>query len=215
MRLFDDCGRILVLGAHTDDETLGCGGTISKFIRKGYEVHVVIFSDCKDSLPDDMNKSTLRDEFFAAAKSLGVEMDRCIVLDYKVREFGYFRQSILEDLIRIKKEVKPGIVITHSTKDIHQDHKVISEESLRAFKGISILGYDLPWNCLNLEPTAFVELDEVDISCKIQALNMYQSQITLKRSYFSESYMRSIAVFRGVQNGGSLAEAYEVYRMCF
>jgi len=70
MRLFDDCGRILVLGAHTDDETLGCGGTVSKFIRKGYEVHVVIFSDCKDSLPDDMDKSTLRDEFFTAAKSL-------------------------------------------------------------------------------------------------------------------------------------------------
>ena len=38
-------GSALVLVAHADDESLGCGGTIPRLCRAGWRVDVVILSD--------------------------------------------------------------------------------------------------------------------------------------------------------------------------
>ena len=35
----------LILVAHADDETLGCGGLILKLIKKGWRTNVVVLSD--------------------------------------------------------------------------------------------------------------------------------------------------------------------------
>ena len=37
--------NILVLAAHPDDEVLGCGGTIAKYVSQGDFVHVAFISD--------------------------------------------------------------------------------------------------------------------------------------------------------------------------
>ena len=37
--------KVLVLAAHPDDETLGCGGTIKHLSDKGYKVEVLTFTD--------------------------------------------------------------------------------------------------------------------------------------------------------------------------
>jgi N-acetylglucosamine malate deacetylase 1 len=42
--------RILALSPHTDDVEFGCGGTIAKLVAQGDEVHIVAFSDCRNSL---------------------------------------------------------------------------------------------------------------------------------------------------------------------
>lgn len=36
---------VLVVGAHTDDETLGCGGTIARYVRNGVKVYGVSMTD--------------------------------------------------------------------------------------------------------------------------------------------------------------------------
>ena len=36
---------VLVLAAHPDDEVLGCGGTIAKYIHDGCKVHVAFLAD--------------------------------------------------------------------------------------------------------------------------------------------------------------------------
>ena len=36
--------KILVLAAHPDDETLGCGGTISKLSKEGNDIHLITFA---------------------------------------------------------------------------------------------------------------------------------------------------------------------------
>ena len=41
--------KILVVVAHPDDETFGCGGTIAKFSQLGFEVYAVFFSDGETS----------------------------------------------------------------------------------------------------------------------------------------------------------------------
>ena len=42
--------RVLILAPHTDDGEFGCGGTISKFIEKGFDVYYAAFSACQQSV---------------------------------------------------------------------------------------------------------------------------------------------------------------------
>ncbi len=37
--------NILILAAHADDEVLGCGGTIARWVREGHRVSVLFFTD--------------------------------------------------------------------------------------------------------------------------------------------------------------------------
>ena len=41
--------KVLVLAAHPDDETLGCGGTIHRLHREGCEVQLLTFTDGESS----------------------------------------------------------------------------------------------------------------------------------------------------------------------
>ena len=43
--------NILVLAPHTDDGELGCGGTISKFVKEGKNIYYVAFSTAEESVP--------------------------------------------------------------------------------------------------------------------------------------------------------------------
>ena len=137
---------ILVLAPHTDDGELGAGGYIHQSIESGASVIYVAFSDCKDSIPDGFEKDTLFKECEKATKILGINDVR--IFDFPVRRFSEKRQQILDKLIELKNELNPDEILTPSTFDIHQDHHVVTSEAIRAFKNRTILGYELPWNCL-------------------------------------------------------------------
>ena len=40
--------RVVVIAVHPDDETLGCGGTILKFLSQGDEVHCILVTKGND-----------------------------------------------------------------------------------------------------------------------------------------------------------------------
>ena len=205
--------RVLVLAPHTDDGELGCGGSIARFCAEGREVYYAAFSLCTRSLPDGLAPNTLEIEVKAATKVLGVKPENLILYDYDVRRFKEFRQDILEELVKIKSQVNPDLVFVPSPTDIHQDHQVISEEGLRAFKNTTLLGYEMPWNNLSFNTRCFVKLGEEEIATKVAALKEYKSQA--HRSYINENFIRSLAYTRGVQIGCQYAEAYEVIRYVF
>jgi LmbE family N-acetylglucosaminyl deacetylase len=205
--------RVLVLAPHTDDGELGCGGSIARFCAEDREVFYAAFSLCTRSLPDGLAPNTLEIEVKAATKVLGVKPENLILYDYDVRRFKEFRQDILEELVKIKSQVNPDLVFVPSPTDIHQDHQVISEEGLRAFKNTTLLGYEMPWNNLSFNTRCFVKLGEEEIATKVAALKEYKSQA--HRSYINENFIRSLAYTRGVQIGCPYAEAFEVIRYVF
>lgn len=202
--------RCLILAPHTDDGELGCGGTISKMVSEGKEVYYVAFSICTKSLPAGWAPNTLELEVRQATKLLGVPSSNLILFDYDVRRFKEFRQPILEELIKIKNSIGPDLVFVPSPTDIHQDHQVISEEGLRAFKNVSILGYELPWNNVSFNTRSFIRLNENNIQSKIDALQCYASQ--KHRTYLNSDFIRGLAITRGVQINAAYAEAFEVIR---
>lgn len=202
--------NILVLAPHTDDGELGCGGSIVRFCEEKKNVFYVAFSAAEESVPEGFPKDALRTEVKNATEVLGIPRDNLILYDYRVRQLATNRQDILEKLIYLKKQLQPQLVLVPTTNDIHQDHAVVAAEAVRAFKNISILGYEEPWNNITFNTTNFVILGQKHIQKKIEALKCYKTQAS--RVYINEDYIYSLARIRGVQINSSFAEAFEVIR---
>ena len=204
---------VLVLGPHTDDGELGCGGTISKLLEMGSKIIYVVFSSCEESVPKNFPSDILKIELSKSADVLGIDSSNLILFDFKVRTFSYRRQDILDKLILIRSQFNPSLVFIPSFNDIHQDHKVIAEEGLRAFKNVSVFSYELIWNQISFNNQCFVSLEEKHVQSKIKSLLMYESQ--KHRSYTNPEFLKSLASIRGVQSGFKYAEMFEVHRLIF
>jgi len=202
--------RALILAPHTDDGEFGCGGAITKLIETGCEVFYVAFSACQQSVLKDFPSDILITEVKAATAVLGIKPENLILLDYDVRTFNYRRQEILEDIIKLRNEIKPDLVFMPSVNDIHQDHYTIAFEGIRAFKLSTILCYEMPWNNFTFNTTAFFALEEKHIQIKANALAEYRSQ--KHRPYANEEFIRALAITRGVQVDKQFAEVFEVIR---
>jgi LmbE family N-acetylglucosaminyl deacetylase len=201
---------VLVLSPHTDDSELGAGGTIHKLQREGHDVHYVAFSSCDASLTE-AEQGQLRAEFESVMEL--VDPEEYYLFDYVVRRFTERRQEILEDLIRVREEVDPDLVVGPSLGDAHQDHAVVAREMHRAFKsGPSIISYEQPWNHVSFETQLFASLQPEDVEWKVRQLREYDSQLDRGRPYFAESFIRGLATVRGLQSDTEYAEAFEVVR---
>ncbi len=201
---------ILVLAPHTDDGELGCGATISKWLRDGNEVYYIAFSTAEESVPEGWPKDQLSKEVKKATLKLGIPSDHLIIYNYAVRKLNYVRQEILESLIKLRPKIKPDIVLLPCSQDVHQDHMCIHQEGIRAFKQSTILGYELIWNNLAFSTDLFVVLEEQDVQHKIDALSEYETQQF--RTYMKPEFIRSLAQVRGVQIQEQYAESFEVIR---
>ena len=209
--IFNKIKNALVLAPHTDDGELGAGGTISKLNEMGVKITYVAFSTAKQSVPKKFKSNILKDEVKKATIALGIKPSNLILYDYEVRKLGYSRQNILEDLIKLKNKNSFDLVFIPSTNDIHQDHSTIAQEGIRAFKNITILGYELIWNNMNFNTACFIKLNKKHINNKIKALSKYKSQS--HRPYMQKRFIESHAITRGVQIGCDFAESFEVIRM--
>lgn len=199
--------KILILSSHVDDSEFGCGGAISKFIEQGSEVVCIAFSPAKESIVGPDKDITTR-EFIKAMGVLGIKDYH--ILTFPVRKFPIYRQTILNTILSYKKRYNPDLVLTHSTFDIHQDHEVICQETIRAFKHTSLLGYELPWNNLTFNNQCFIDISEKNLAYKIAAIACYKSQ--KDRPYANPEYTEALATTRGTQINKRYAEVFEVIR---
>lgn len=202
--------RVLVLAPHTDDGEFGCGGSIAKFIEAGKKVYYVAFSTAEKSVPEDWPKNILELEVKEATKRIGIPPSNLIIYKYEVRKLNYVRQEILEELVKIKRELNPQLVFIPSQNDLHQDHQTVATEAVRAFKQGSLLGYELPWNTITFHTQGFIKLEKDHVRKKIHALQAYKSQS--HKAYSSEDFIWSWAKTRGTQIGAQFAETFEITR---
>lgn len=202
--------RVLVLGPHADDGEFGCGATIAKFLDRGADVKYAIFSSCEESVPEGLPKDILVTEARESAKTLGLSAENLIFFNFPVRKFPQFRQEILEEMVRLRKNLEPDLVMLPSNHDLHQDHGTIAAEGWRAFKACSIAGYEVAWNNLTFTAHLYSVVEPDHVERKVGALREYKSQYF--RSYAKDSFVRSLAEVRGTQIGRPLAEAFEVIR---
>lgn len=166
--------KFLVLAPHPDDE-ISCSSYVKKLSEEGHDGYYVNFSWCDKSLPEGYDRNDLKMENKKSINELDLERVFCI--EYPVREFQRYRQGILESMIKIRKDIKPDIVFCPCSRDIHQDHKVINEETKRCFRDKTILGYIRPYNMYKYSPNLFFRMNNDDIELKKNLISIYKSQI--------------------------------------
>lgn len=192
---------VFVLAPHADDAEIGCGGTIARLVENGADVYSLVFTKT-----DERNS-----EMVNAANILGIT--KCYNFNLPIRKLTEYRQKILDKLLVLKVKFKPDLVIQPSLSDIHQDHQVVAQEGVRAFKDINLIGYEALWNNLNFDAQLFVSLNKNQVSKKIRAVRCYKSQY--HKSYINSDYIKSLMKVRGVQIGFDNAEVFSVIRSIF
>jgi len=198
--------RVLFLGAHPDDIELGCGALLHNLINQT-EVLCVTLSDNQKN--PDLQK--VKNEHYESMAVLGILKEKIILGPFATRVFPDSRQEILEFFIKLRKDFKPDLIFTHSKQDVHQDHNTMTDEALRAFRGITLLGFDVVRSSYGFFPHFLVEVSEEDVNKKIEALSKYETY--RDRYYFNSELTRSLMVRHGALAERPFAEGFDILRI--
>ena len=198
--------RVLFLGAHPDDIEIGCGALIHHIVNQT-EILCVTLSDNQKN-PDLKN---VKGEHLKSMKVLGVPEDKITFGPFITRVFPDARQEILEYFLNLRKNFQPDLIFVHSKQDVHQDHLTMTDEALRAFRGITVLGFDVVRSSYGFFPHFLVEVSEEDVQKKIEALSEYETY--RDRYYFNSELTRSIMVRHGALAEVPFAEGFDILRI--
>jgi LmbE family N-acetylglucosaminyl deacetylase len=217
--------RILVVAPHPDDETLGAGGTIAKYVEQGHEVSVLIVAGHLPPVYSREDYAITVREAEKAFAVLGIARSR--FLEIPATMVGEQPVGILNGKVAdMVKEIEPHIVLC-PFPDRHIDHRIVFESVMvatrpvSAGRGIELLAAyetlsETHWNAPHMEPN-FVPNWIVDITAqldrKIGALTCYDSQIPAFPGARSLQAIKALAMFRGTQAGFSYGEAFQIIRM--
>ena len=166
------------------------------------------------SLSDNQKNPDLKNvkgEHLKSMKVLGVPEDKIIFGPFITRVFPDARQEILEYFLDLRKNFQPDLIFVHSKQDVHQDHLTMTDEALRAFRGITVLGFDVVRSSYGFFPHFLVEVSEEDVQKKVEALSEYETY--RDRYYFNSELTRSIMVRHGALAEVPFAEGFDILRI--
>ena len=198
--------KVVFIGAHPDDIELGAGALIAN-IQASTEVFCITLSD---NQKNPLLKNVVK-EHHDSMHTLGLDDEHIIVGEFETRRFIHQRQEILEYMLDIRKNIQPDIIFIHTAADLHQDHGTITEEALRAFRGITIFGFDVIRSSHGFFPTFFVEVTPEDMKKKVEALACYKTY--QDKYYFNPELTRSILIRNGAICERQYAEGFDVMRL--
>ena len=198
--------RILFLGAHPDDIELGCGALLHQVAQKTDVLCVTLSDNQKNPELKDV-----KNEQYAAMQVLGIPREKIIFGPFTTRVFPHSRQEILEYFLGLHRDFQPDLIFVHSKQDVHQDHLTMTEEALRAYRGITVLGFDVVRSSYGFFPHFLVEVTEQDVEKKIEALAQYKTY--RDRYYFNAELTRSIMVRHGALAELPYAEGFDILRI--
>lgn len=201
-----DGGRLVVLAAHPDDETLGAGGLIAAAAARGAEIVVVVATDgeAADAGATDAARAHLarirRREVVDAVADLapGAQLHLLGIPDGEVREHADLLHERLRAIVADGGDA-PGAARRAPTRnaaaapattlvapwwgDGHRDHRVAGEVALRlAGADVRVLGYPVwMWHWADpdeVDPASWrvLPLDAAARAAKTRARDRHRSQ---------------------------------------
>jgi LmbE family N-acetylglucosaminyl deacetylase len=198
-------GRVLCLGAHSDDIEIGTGGTLLKLAGHvpDLEIWWVVFS-----APGPRAEEARR----SAHDFLG-EVARMQVKIGSFRE-SYFPSewpSIKDWLEEIRAKFDPDVVFTHYRDDRHQDHRVLSDLAWNTFRNHLILEYEILKYDGDLgRPNVFMPLSEQLCTRKIELLLKYFKTQSTKYWFTSDTF-EAMHRIRGIECASPTGRAEAFY----
>lgn len=217
---------VLVVAAHSDDEALGCGGTIAKHVDNGDMVFAAFMTDGVGARVSSESKEV--DERYVASETalaiLGVTKNfRFEFPDNQMDSVPLL--SVVKKVESIVSEIKPNIVYTHFAGDLNIDHQVTHRAVMTACRPQAwgtvkeIYCFEVlsatEWSS-NASPI-FIPQKIIDISeqwkKKQQALKAYAKEMRAAPHSRSIECVEAQAKLRGNTHGFSTAEAFYVERI--
>lgn len=225
--------KILLIAAHPDDEVLGCGASIPKFVKDGCDVDLLIISegetarDEKFNLTKRINEIKKREEnAIKSSKLLGINN----IKFYRLPDNRLDQYHIIDVTKIIEKYIsknRPEIIFTHCGSDLNVDHRIVFQSTLtacRPMKGLSVKKI-LSWENMSstewssnkignqFSPNIYVDVSKT-ISLKKEALSFYKDEMRPFPHPRSWEAIEALAKFRGSNSGKLFAEAFELVRYC-
>lgn len=222
--MLEKSNTVMVVIAHQDDETIGCGGTIAKLAEEGKSVYVIFMTDGSTGYSEedqaDNIVQTRKSESYSACAMLGVKDVMCLNNPTQRLLNNQPNFHMITQLIR---KIKPEIVITHSHEDQHRDHKatfeIVKEAVWKAGESsLPELGKPhQPHALLTCEvsdlikrPSLYVNIED-HFDKKMQAFSVYDSQKKIVEKY--TNFMNGLSLVRGFESGCQRAEAFNIEKV--
>lgn len=201
--------EILFLGAHCDDIEIGCGATILKLLaeRKDLTITWVVFC----SNPDREKEARL----CANAFLKGAQKKQIIIHSFRDGFLPYLGVGPKEAFESLKLLTKPDIIFTHFRKDLHQDHRIISELTWNTFRDHLILEYEIPKYDGDLNsPNGYNSVTKNAAKKKMDLLmSHYGSQRS--KDWFNPELFEALMRLRGMEchSKSGFAEAFYCHKI--
>jgi len=218
--------KVLIIVAHPDDESFGCGGLIKKLSKKKNNIFVVSFTNGVGS----RNKTSVKKinnrkvASIKASKILGFKW----LAQYDFPDNELDKISLLEIIKKIeshKKKINPHIVLTHNFTDLNIDHRLVAEATLTAFRPEpnqqleELITFEVPSatdfrqlkNQKNFLPNYFVNIKD-ELKFKIKAIKTYKNEVKVAPHSRSLDGVKNLSKLRGNQSGLKNVEAFEIIR---
>jgi LmbE family N-acetylglucosaminyl deacetylase len=210
--LFDPSrvGRLLCLGAHSDDIEIGAGGTILRMLaaNPAMEVRWVVFCGADDRRRAEATAS--------AAAYLGqASQHRVDIHSFRDGYLPFQGAEVKDEFERLKKSFQPDLILTQFRDDRHQDHRLLSDLAYNTWRDHTILEYEILKYDGDLgRPNVYVPLP-ADICDRKVNLLMQLFGTQRSRQWFTEDTFRAMLRIRGVEcNAESrFAEAFHCRKL--
>lgn len=220
--IFADVQRVLVFGAHGDDEIIGCGGTVSSFAKQGVEITVVTFTRRETSyarIEEKERAAANADAEMAVANDiLGVAYREVLGLPNQGVENNRANFQLCTKLIR---KYRPDIIFTHSPHDHHRDHRAVSQlvdEARWKASGNLSPDWGEPWETkwvfhyeifdLIEKPYLIFSFNEDHLRNKIGAMKSQVSQLDVLGEIIR--HIKGLAMVRGAAVRAKWGEAFGI-----
>lgn len=199
-----DLLKVLCLGAHADDIEIGCGGSVLRLIQKYKRTsfHWAVFSS------NEIRKKEAEE----SAKTFLADAEQKVVVVNKFRDgfFPYVGGEIKEYFEELKRSLDPDLIFTHHRRDLHQDHRLVSDLTWNTFRDHMILEYEIPKYDGDLgAPNVFAHLDEAICGTKVRYILKY-FKTQAENQWFTEETFLAIMRLRGIESNApsQYAEAF-------
>lgn len=217
---------VLVVAAHTDDEALGCAGTIVKHIADGCQVHLLFMTDGVGSRQVEAEEASKR--ISAAQKAAEImRVSSFTNLSFPDNRMDSVPLLDIVKEIEIKiEELQAEIIYTHHLGDLNVDHQITHKalvtacrpqpnlcvKEIYAFEVLSSTEWQTP-GVLSFSPNVFIDITDC-IDLKKQALEAYSEEMRQPPHSRSVDNAIRLNALRGNSIGVSYAESFELIRMC-
>lgn len=220
---------ILIVCAHPDDEVLGCGGTVARLVKEGYEVFTLILGEgitsrdyTRDRNKREKELEELKKRAYKANDIIGVK--EVFLYEFPDNRFDTVPLlDIIKAVEKVKKEVEPAMIFTHYAKDLNIDHQVtykavitatrpLPEETVKEIYSFEILS-STEWNYpQTFSPDVFFNISNT-LGHKQKAMEIYKSELKEFPHPRSLDGIKLNAEYWGMCIGLRYAEAFKTVRV--